>query len=69
MNSQEHSKTKFGVRVICSEGDETFGKFVKSDCDGCLATDGCEDIGRNMMVVVLLFSTVLDCCWQVRTWW
>ncbi len=44
---------------------------MKNDCDGCPETDGCEDIGRNMMVMVLLlFSTVVIIASRVRheTW-
>lgn len=52
---EEDGEAKSGIRVVSSVGDEPFRYFVKGNGGAGLETDGEEDIGRDMMMV-------LSCC-------
>ena len=56
---QEDGEAELGVCVVSSEGNEAFREFVESNGDGSLKADRCENVGRNMVMMMLLLSTLL----------
>ena len=55
---EEDGEAECGVGVIGGVGDEAFGNFVEGDSAAGLEADGEEDVGRDVVVMLLLVGGV-----------